>query len=251
MKKYTLFLLSGLLLAGCESTPQGGVDTPRRHYTSEQEQQYADKEFAVYDPAEGLNKNIYKFNAELDKYFFLPVVDAYKFITPEFARDRVTRFFENVGEVHNFTNAVLQIKLQKAGITLTRFVVNTTVGLLGTFEVADGWGLQRQPDDFGKTLGYWGAGNGAYVMLPVLGPSNVRDTVGTLVDYATLYFIIPEHVQDSTAYDIVAYGLQPINLRYNNNFRYFGSGSPFEYEIVRYVATQARTVEIEKLKKDK
>ncbi len=251
MQKNVFLVLNSFLflaLAGCEPQPQEGLETPRRHFTDAAERDYANKEFMVYDPAEGLNKHIYKFNAELDTYFLLPVVNAYTYITPEFARTGVSNFFLNVGEVNNFANAVLQVNPEKATTTLVRFILNTTIGGLGTFDVATRMGLERQPEDFGKTLGYWGAGGGAYVVLPVLGPSNIRDTVGKVVDYATLTFLVPSHIQDTTAYDVIAYGLQPINLRYSNNFRYYSSGSPFEYEIVRYIVTQSRTAEIEKLK---
>jgi phospholipid-binding lipoprotein MlaA len=129
-----------------------------------------------------------------------------------------------------------------------RFTLNTTIGLAGFFDVATNFGLERQHEDFGETLAQWGAGPGAYVVLPVLGPSNVRDTVGQVVDYATLTFIIPARIQDTTAYDIVAYGIQPVNLRYINDFRYYSSGSPFEYELVRYIVTQTRAAQIAKQK---
>ena len=86
-------------------------------------------------------------------------------------------------------------------------------------------------------------------MLPCWAYSNVRDTVGKIVDYGTFAFIIPEHIQNSVPYEVIAYGLQPIDLRYSNSFRYYSSGSPFEYELVRYISTQLRTEQIEKEKK--
>jgi len=244
----SILLLSVQLgVAGCSTSPASdeALIPPQRHFTSQAEQDTAVQEFYVYDPAQTTNKNIYKFNAKLDEYVFLPVVDAYKFVTPEFFRRGVSNFFANIGEVTNFTNALLQVKPVTASQTLARFVINSTAGLAGTSDVATDWGIARQPEDFGKTLGYWGVDSGAYVVLPALGPSNIRDTVGKIVDYATLYFIIPASVQDTVAYDVVAYGLQPIDLRYTNRFRYFSTGSPFEYELVRYVVTQTRNQEIE------
>jgi phospholipid-binding lipoprotein MlaA len=221
-----------------------------RSFPDQASRDSADKEFMVYDPAEGMNKEIYKFNAEFDDYIFLPVVNAYTFITPKFARTGVSNFFLNIGEVNNFANSVLQANPKKAYITLWRFAINSTVGLLGTFDVATHMGLNRQQEDFGKTLGHWGSGAGAYIMLPLLGPSNVRDTVGKIVDYGTFAYIIPEHVQNSRPYEVVAYGLRAVDLRYSNDFRYYSSGSPFEYELVRYVYTQLRTTQIEKEKKE-
>ncbi len=242
-----LAVLSSLFSCSAEQEPP---IPPTRHFTDPAFKAYADQEFAVYDPAEGVNKQIYKFNAELDEYILLPVVNSYIFITPKFVRTGISNFFLNVGEVTNFANSVLQINIRKADITLIRFAVNTTAGLLGTFDIATSIGLNRQTEDFGKTLGHWGAGPGAYIVLPLLGPSNVRDTVGKIVDYGTFVFIIPKHIQNSGPYEVVAYGLQPIDLRYSNSFRYYSYGSPFEYEFVRYISTQLRTAQIEKEKKE-
>lgn len=249
----SLMLASLLGLAGCAASidsTQENSPPPRRQLTTEAEKLYAEKQFTVYDPAETVNRHIYKFNAQLDTYVLLPIVDAYKYVTPAFVRRGISNFFLNVGEATNFTNAVFQIKPDKAAKTLGRFVINTTVGLAGTFDVATNWGIERQPEDFGETLGYWGAGSGSYIVLPILGSSNVRDTLGTIVDYATLYVIIPSSVKDTVTYDVAAYGIEPINERYSNNFRYFSTGSPFEYELVRYIITQARNQEIEKQHND-
>lgn len=243
-----LSILCLLALCACGSSTPETWTPPRRQFATDAQREQAAHEFAVYDPAQGVNRHIYKFNAEADRYVLIPIVDAYTYVTPVFLRRRVSDFFLNVAEVTNFTNAILQLAPKKAGMTLGRFALNTTIGLLGTFDVATGWGLQRQPEDFGKTLGHWGASPGAYIVLPLLGPSNARDTVGQIVDYATLTFLIPPDIRDTAAYDALAYGLQPINLRYSNDFRYFSSGSPFEYELVRYITTQVRTLEIEKEK---
>lgn len=238
-------------LTGCASQDQSTHNQipTTRHFTSQVEKIYAENQFTPYDPAQKLNKNIYKFNAELDTYVLLPVVDAYTYVTPDFFRRGVSNFFLNFHEITNFTNAVFQVKPYQASKTLGRFVINTTLGLLGTFDVATEWGVVRQPEDFGKTLGYWGAGSGPYMILPVLGPSNIRDTIGTIADYATLYFVIPTSIEDTVAYDVAAYGFEPIDQRYTNDFRYFSTGSPFEYELVRYVVSQTREQEISNEKK--
>ena len=242
-----LYVAMLLLVAGCAAQkPEDGGAPVQRHFIDFAEEKYAEEQFAVYDPAEGTNKYIYKFNAELDAYVLIPIVDAYTYITPEFLRKRVGDFFLNVGEITNFTNAVLQVSPEKAATTLGRFAINTTAGLLGTFDVATEMGLHRRQEDFGQTLGVWGADAGPYVVLPFFGPSNVRDTIGTIVDFATLTFVIPHRVQNTTAYDVAVYGVQPVDMRYENQFRYFESGTPFEYEIVRYIASHSRELEIEK-----
>lgn len=245
--KTHLQILCFLFLAACSSdSPYEDATPPRRHFVDVGQKEKAERQFAVSDPLEGANRNLYAFNAQLDRYILLPVVDAYTYITPEFLRTRVSRFFENVGEFRNFTNAALQANAEKTGITLGRFVVNTTVGLLGTFDVATGWGMERQREDFGQTLGVWGAAPGAYVILPFFGPSNVRDTLGTVVDIAAFSLVVPNDIEDETAYKIAAYGIQPLNARYVNTFRYFQSGSPFEYEFVRYGSQRLREIEIRK-----
>lgn len=245
--KQGLLVGTCLLFAACSAEdPFQGTTPPKRQFVDLQHQQYAEQQFAVDDPMEGTNKQLYKFNAQLDRYVLIPIVDAYTYITPEFVRDRVKYFFQNVSEVTNFSNAVLQADMSKAGTTLGRFAVNTTVGLLGTFEVAESIGLQRQPEDFGQTLGVWGVGPGPYLVLPFFGPSNVRDTAGIVVDLVTLSLVIPNDTESEAAYKIAAYGVYPLNMRYVNKFRYFETGTPFEYEFVRYGNTRLREMQIEK-----
>lgn len=239
--------IAALALAGCSATkPEEGALPVQRQFIDLQHEQFAENQFAVYDPAEGTNKYLYKFNARLDEYVLIPVVNAYEFVTPGFVRKRVSNFFANVGEVTNFTNSVLQASPGKAATTVGRFAVNTTVGLLGMFDVATEMGLDRQKEDFGQTLGVWGAGPGPYVVLPFFGPSNLRDAVGTAVDLVTLSLVVPNDVEDTSTYAIIAYGVQPVNMRFVNKFRYYESGTPFEYEIVRYVVTHAREMDIAK-----
>jgi phospholipid-binding lipoprotein MlaA len=198
----------------------------------------------VSDPLEDTNRRVYKFNAQLDQYVLVPVVDAYQFVVPSFLRRRVTSFFLNLAEISIFTNSVLQASPSKATPTLGRFMINSTVGLFGLFDVATELGVPRQTADFGQTLAVWGADTGPYLVLPALGPSNTRDAVGTVVDWATLSFAIPGSILDKTRYDYAPTGLQSADARYRVPFRYHSTGSPFEYELVRYAATVARKIEI-------
>ncbi len=238
-------LLLPLMLAACQSSTENAENPPaRRTYTSQNAKAYAEQQFAVYDPLEATNKNLYKFNAKLDKYVLLPVVDTYTALTPEPVRHGVTNFFANVGEFENFTNALLQTDLRKANITLWRFITNTPAGLLGTMDVASDWGLPRQPEDFGQTLGYWGVGPGPYIIVPALGPSNLRDFAGRIVDGFMLSYAMPDKVENTTAYNATMYGLRIIDMRANIDFRYYGTGSPFEYELVRYITSEARALQV-------
>lgn len=134
------------------------------------------------DPWESVNRPIFRFNDLLDTYALKPLAQGYQAITPQFLEDGVHNMFRNVGDVGNLANDVLQAKPRAAGIDTARLMFNTTFGLFGFFDVGTKMGLQRNDEDFGQTLGYWGTGSGPYVMLPFLGPSTLRDAPSKYVD---------------------------------------------------------------------
>ena len=134
------------------------------------------------DPLEGLNRGIYKFNDTADKAVIKPVAGAYKAVVPTPIRTGVNNFFSNLGTVVTAINDLLQFKFGKAMDDSGRFVINSTFGILGLVDVASMDNVPKNNEDFGQTLGYWGVGNGAYIMLPLLGPSTLRDTGGLVVD---------------------------------------------------------------------
>lgn len=137
------------------------------------------------DPLESINRGVYKFNDVTDKAVFKPVATAYKTVTPTPIRTGVNNFFNNLGSVTNILNNLFQLKFANAFSETGRFVINSTFGLAGLIDVA---GMDKIPvhkEDFGQTLGYWGVGSGAYLVLPFVGPSTVRDTTGLIVDTTT------------------------------------------------------------------
>ena len=133
------------------------------------------------DPLEGYNRAMFKFNDSVDKAVIKPVATGYKKVMPEVARTGVTNFFSNLGDVWIGVNNVLQGKVGPGVSDFGRFAINTTVGIFGLFDVASNAGLDKHNEDFGQTLGRWGMGPGAYVVLPILGPSDLRDGFSTLV----------------------------------------------------------------------
>jgi len=138
-----------------------------------------------YDPWEPVNQKIFWFNLRLDEYVLRPVATGYSKVVPEPARQSVGRFIKNLGIVERLANNLLQGKFPGAGQELGRFAINTTLGGVGLFDVADQWfGLKASPEDFGQTLAVYGVASGPYLMLPFYGPSTVRDTVGLAVDSA-------------------------------------------------------------------
>jgi phospholipid-binding lipoprotein MlaA len=241
---FSLILL--LLSAGCAATNASVAgETPPRHTIAE----FRDQRFAeVADPWEGFNRSMYRFNFYFDKYLFLPVVNSYEFVTPVFVQERVSNVYSNLAEVRNLSNSIMQLKGKESLTTLGRFVTNSTIGIGGLFDPASGFGLERRDQDFGKTLGYWGAGSGPYLVLPVYGPSSARDTGGLVVDNGItygLYTIVAPF--DSTGHSMtISTGvmtLEAIDLRHRQSFRYYESGYPFEYYMTRFLYHQTREIE--------
>jgi phospholipid-binding lipoprotein MlaA len=137
----------------------------------------------VADPIEPVNRAIFSFNMFVDRWLLEPVARAYRFVTPEPARRSVSNFLANLRSPVIFANDALQGERDRAGVTLGRFMINTTLGVAGLFDAASAFGYHRHDEDFGQTLGVWGVPEGPYLMLPLLGPSNGRDTVGRVGDY--------------------------------------------------------------------
>lgn len=133
------------------------------------------------DPLEGYNRAMFGFNDGVDKAIIKPLASGYKAVMPEFARTGVTNFFANLGDLWIGVNNILQGKVGAGVSDFGRFAMNTTIGVLGLFDVASNAGLEKHNEDFGQTLGRWGVGSGAYVVLPILGPSSVRDGLSRLV----------------------------------------------------------------------
>lgn len=137
---------------------------------------------AEVDPFEDANRAVFEFNESLDNAIFEPVARDYKASVPTFAQARVRDFFGNLSDVGTLANQILQFKIEDSFVTLGRVTVNTTIGLAGLFDVASDMGLEKTHEDFGQTLAVWGVSDGPYIMLPIFGPSTLRDTAGLYVD---------------------------------------------------------------------
>ena len=135
------------------------------------------------DPLESFNRSMYQFNDAFDRSIARPVAETYHEYMPGFVQNGVTNFFSNLDDVLVVANDVLQLKLVQAVQDFARLIVNSVVGLLGFFDVDTHFGLPKHHEDFGQTLATWGVGNGPYIVLPFLGPSTLRDTVGIGADW--------------------------------------------------------------------
>jgi phospholipid-binding lipoprotein MlaA len=161
------------------------------------------------DPLEPLNRGIYKFNDGVDNLFVKPAAEIYRGLVPEIVRTGVSNFFSNINDVIVALNSLLQGKFTQAALDVARIAVNTSAGLLGVIDVATEIGLEKHNEDFGQTLGYWGLGSGPYIVLPFVGPSSLRDSVGWLVDLKT----DPKSYVDPVRDRNLLYGLNFISRR--------------------------------------
>lgn len=161
-RRSLLALICGLslLVVGCASSPKSD---PR-------------------DPLEPVNRVVWRFNDGLDKAVLKPVAQTYKDVMPSLVRRGISNFFANLTDVWSFFNSVFQLKAQDAAETLIRFNLNTFFGLGGLLDIASEANIERHREDFGKTLGRWGVPSGPYLVIPVLGPSTLRDAVVRPID---------------------------------------------------------------------
>ena len=170
---YALMITTTLLLGGCASTEK------RTEQTAD-----SAKVGGKVDPYEGFNRSMYGFNMKVDKYLLKPVADGYKWVTPNFMQTGVTNFFTNLKGINVVLNDVFQGKFEQSARDAGRFTTNTTLGLFGLFDVATDLGLENNVEDFGQTLAVWGVDQGPYLVLPLFGPTTLRDGSGVIFDKA-------------------------------------------------------------------
>ncbi|KAF7774068.1 phospholipid-binding lipoprotein MlaA [Pseudoalteromonas citrea] len=182
-------LLALTVLSGCTTVPEEKKDER--------------------DPLQSFNRPMYDFNMDvLDAYILRPAAVGYLAVTPAPVRAGIVNFTTNIAAPIDAVNAGLQGKPGDMGVNVARFLINSTVGVLGIFDVASNFGLKHKDEDFGQTLGVWGLGDGAYVMLPAMGPSTVRNVTGDLVDN----LVLPE-IALTTPQTLVLFALRAVEAR--------------------------------------
>jgi phospholipid-binding lipoprotein MlaA len=204
----------------------------------------SDSAMDVYDPLESWNLGVYHFNYHLDQWVMLPAVRGYTYVTPKLARTGVSNFFNNLGDLPSLANSVLQLKGERAMRTSARLLFNTILGVGGIFDPATAMGLPREKEDFGQTLGYYGVPAGAYLVLPVFGPSNLRDTSGLVVDTLAEQSANYLNVAEESSRNLALPVLRAVDTRYTTPYRYGQLNTPFEYSRVRYLYTEMRKLQI-------
>jgi phospholipid-binding lipoprotein MlaA len=198
-----------------------------------------------YDPWQRINRMTYRFNARADEAVMLPVANAYRRL-PAVVRAGVHNVFANLAEIDSVVNYVFQVRPGHAARSLGRLVINSTVGIAGLFDVAKSWGLAPASTGLSATLSTWGMHPGPYFVVPFLGPSTLRDSVGLVGDYGVLHVVnVAQLYRGNVAWALGTTTV--IDERANSSFRYYGSGSPFEYERIRFLYVRKRLLEDEGL----
>ena len=209
----------------------------------------------INDSLEPFNRRMYAFNTQLDRKVLYPASHVYSAVVPKPIRKGISNFYQNFSEIPTFVNSILQLKPGKAANALGRFVVNSTVGVLGVADVAKNMGMKRDPETMGDTLGHYGVGTGSYLVLPMFGPSNIRDAIGTGIDTVTegavrgvaeekLFF--DTGVFDKTVYGFTRPVVTGLNARSMLSMRYGDLNSPFEYDLVRALYHNYRKIQVVK-----
>ena len=166
-----ILLLATFFVSGCATRPP--ADDPAALAAYEE----------ANDPLEPMNRAIFAFNNAFDDVILEPVAKLYRKWGPPTIRTGISNFVNNWREPVTFVNDILQAQPERAATSITRFLINSTFGLLGILDTASHWGIEKHSEDFGETFAVWGFGEGPYLMLPILGPSNVRDFTGFMVDF--------------------------------------------------------------------
>lgn len=164
------------------------------------------------DPFQQLNEKTHNFNQSLDESIATPIATMYRKVTPDFIEVGVTNFTDNIEDVNIALNNLLQGKIKEGFSDIFRFTLNSTIGVLGFFDVASTVGLKKHSEDFGQTLAVWGVSDGPYIVLPILGPSNLRDTLARIPEAFMTPLLLIDH--DRTGYELTAIDLLDKRARY-------------------------------------
>ena len=164
------------------------------------------------DPFQNLNEKTHNLNQSLDQSIATPIAKVYRKVTPDFLEVGVTNFTDNIEDINIALNNLLQAKIKDGLSDILRFTINSTIGLAGFFDIASSMGFQKHSEDFGQTLAVWGVSDGPYIVLPILGPSSLRDTLARIPEAFMTPLLLIDH--DRTGYELTAIDLLDKRARY-------------------------------------
>jgi len=199
--------------------------------------------FDERDPLENFNRGVYSFNQTMDEIVFNPISKLYKAITPNIIEKGVSNFFSNLGDLSVIANQILQLKFDKAASDASRVLINSTIGLLGFFDVSSEIGLPKHNEDFGQTLAQWGFKSGPYIVVPFFGPATLRDLSSLVIDKGALnpMFYIED---DMTKAGLLTLNYVDFKSRFSNKNDLIGAASLDEYEFIKNAYFEKRAYEI-------
>ena len=239
LKNKISMIILACAFIGCANS-QVKDEEIRVKQTYKVEQTQADRDLAILygedDPLGALNRRIYYFNGTADRYVIKPVMMKYKYYALNFFQKRFSNFFTNFQNIGYALNSFLQLELTEGIETVVRFGVNSTVGILGLFDPATTMGIPKHKETMGLTMAHYGVGRGAYVVLPLLGPSNIRDSAGMVansfaVNKLDVYH--PVHIDFSEYYMLALYGF---SVKADTGIYFMDSDYVFEYEYARFLS---------------
>lgn len=235
----------GVGLSGCAGT---GTSAPSPDYLASAEKDDLPK--TISDPNEKFNRSVFDSNQDFNHSVLYPAAKAYNENVPEEVRDRLDAFSTNLNEPMVFANNVMQLRPAAAATTLGRFALNTTLGLGGLFDVAATQGLSKQSGDFGQTMYVWGYRDSSYLVLPVIGPTNVRDAIGTGVEFAAQIpaaALVPTKIATlASRVDLAGTVASPLtNLSKAEDMQTLEESSVDFYSMLRSVTDQKRQAELQ------
>lgn len=207
----------------------------------------------AYDPFEPINRRVYYFNYQFDTWVALPTSKSYKFFLPQTIRTGVGNFFSNLYEPISAVNGVLILDYKTVFTGLSRFFINTTIGIVGLFDIASYIDIYKHKVTLNDTLAFYGVKDGPYLILPFLGPSDLRNASSLLTTFVLRTPLDPLNIYGGSNefwHDIAIKGIEGVDFRSQVDFQYYGLGTPFEYEYVRLLYLKSMEVRKANIKKN-
>ncbi|MDA5195061.1 MlaA family lipoprotein [Govanella unica] len=227
-------LAAAVLLSGCATRPPASDPLARAEFRR------------INDPLEPLNRATFDFNMTMDRFLLKPVSDAYRWVVPSPIRRGISNVLDNLQSPLIFANDLLQGEFDRGGVTLARFITNSTVGVAGIFDPAAKWGLEKHKEDLGETFAVWGVGEGFYLVLPFFGPSNPRDALGVTAEFFgdPVSLLLENNNLKEVSYARTGLEVVDFRLRYDENIKALKRTEGDLYVLMRTAYRQNRAYRI-------
>lgn len=242
VKNNLLIAFLSLILISCSSVNEKKDYTVEKYSVEENSEKPMNKNLTYLygedDPLGSFNRRMYAFNSSVDRNILKPVITKYEYYTPNFFQEGVSNFFDNISNITVALNSFLQLKFTQGMETVLRFGINSTVGILGWFDVASKIGIPEYYETFGLTMAHYGVGKGAYVVAPLIGPTNFRNLSGLGVDGYAMYKVDIYHPVNEEAFDVIMTALYGFSTKVDSGVYFGESDYIFEYEYMRLLSNK-------------